>query len=277
MASVKARAPTPTAIGHPTPRDLGGPSGTVWRRRIAPVSPGPSRIHVGGGRRQSGLRVFRLWSWCPILGILHEDGHYDDLTSLPGFFGKGYFCSLCYQPYNHAGQHACTNNPTHCGGCLQNGCSDYLEAYAHYQSPTVSCPSCRRYFYGPTCVTNHLGLTHDGKPAGSGRPSVCQSRKKFRGVSNCCGDDKRGRNTAAGMPHVRPVRSKWRFRLIQVAPPPPQEEDEDAAPRSFHVFFDVKSRQEDGQHIPNLLVAETEVEDDPFRFQGETCLQQFTT
>ena len=25
------------------------------------------------------------------------------------------------------------------------------------------------------------------------------------------------------------------------------------------------------------MVAETEVEDDPFRFQGETCLQQFTT
>ena len=57
--------------------------------------------------------------------------------------------------------------------------------------------------------------------------------------------------------------------------PPPQEED--AAPRPFHVFFDIESRQEDGQHLPNLVVAETKVEDDPFRFQGETCLQQFTT
>ena len=61
--------------------------------------------------------------------------------------------------------------------------------------------------------------------------------------------------------------------FVQVAPP----QEEDATPRPFHVFFDIESRQEDGQHISNLVVAETEVEDDPFRFQGETCLQQFTT
>ena len=39
-------------------------------------------------------------------------------------YGKPYFRARCYQPYNDAGQHACTNNPNHCGGCLQNGCSD---------------------------------------------------------------------------------------------------------------------------------------------------------
>ena len=128
----------------------GVPSGTVWPLMSCTSSPGP-------------CPTTRWWWWTPIgayacfaygrgaqhLRILHEDGHYDTLTSLPGFFGKSYFCSFCYQPYNHAGQHACTNNPTHCGGCLQNGCSDYRDAYAHYQSPTVSCPSCRRAFYGP--------------------------------------------------------------------------------------------------------------------------------
>ena len=62
--------------------------------------------------------------------------------------------------------------------------------------------------------------------------------------------------------------------FVQVAPPPPQD---DIASAPFHVFFDIESRQEDGQHIPNLVVAETEVEEEPFRFQGETCLQQFTT
>ena len=147
-----------------------------------------------------------------LLGILHEDGHYDALISLPGFFGKGYFCARCYQPYNDAGQHACTNNPTHCGSCLQNGYTDNLEAYAHYQPPTVSCPSCRRSFYVPICLANHLGLTHDGKPAGTGRASVCQSRKKCSGVLNCCRIEKRGRNTAVGMPNVRPIRRWWTFR-----------------------------------------------------------------
>ena len=60
--------------------------------------------------------------------------------------------------------------------------------------------------------------------------------------------------------------------FVQVAPP-----QDETAPPPFHVFFDIESRQEDGQRIPNLVVAETEVEEDPFRFQGETCLQQFTT
>ena len=212
-----------------------------------------------------------------LLGILHEDGHYDALTSPQGFFGKGYFCARCYQAYNHDGQHACTNNPTHCGGCLQNGYSDYREAYAHYQSPTVSCPSCRRSFYGPACLANHLGLTHDGKPAGSGRSSVCQSRKKCSGClkllrgrqerqEHCCG--------YAPCPACKEQVDIQTHRcFVQVAPP----QEEDAAPQPFHVFFDIESGQEDGQHIPNLVVAETEVEDDPFRFQGETFLQQFTT
>ena len=45
-------------------------SGTVWRQRAAPVRPGPARIHAGDGGRQSGLRVFRFWSRCPIPGDL---------------------------------------------------------------------------------------------------------------------------------------------------------------------------------------------------------------
>ena len=189
------------------------------------------------------------------LGILHEDGHYDALTSLPGFFGKGYFCSFCYQAYNHAGQHACTHNPTHCGGCLQNGCSDYRDAYAHYQSPTVSCSSCRRAFYGPTCLANHLGLTPAGKPAGSGHPSVCQSRQKCSGCFKLLRGRKEREEHRCGyalcLACKEPVEIQSHRCFVQVAPPPPQE---DTASAPFHVFFDIESRQEDGQHIPNFLI-----------------------
>ena len=156
-----------------------GPCGADELQQFALALPEYTLVVVMDANRACACFVYGRGT--QLLGILHEDGHYDALTNLPGFFGKGYFCARYYQPYNHAGQHACTNNPTHCGGCLQNGCTDYLEAYAHYQPPTVSCPSCRRSFYGPTCLANHLGLTHDGKPAGTGRTSICQSRKK------CCG------------------------------------------------------------------------------------------
>ena len=43
-------------------------------------------------------------------------------------------------------------------------------------------------------------------------PPSARAARNVRGVLNCYGDDKRGRNTAAGMPPVRPARSTWRCR-----------------------------------------------------------------
>ena len=251
-----------------------GPCGANELHQFALALPEYTLVVVDANRAYA---CFAYGRGAQLLGILHEDGHYDALTSLPAFFGKGYFCARCYQPYNHAGQHACSNNPTHCGGCLQNGCSDYEEAYVHYQPPTVSYPSCRRSFYGPTCLANHLGLTHDGKPAGSGRSSVCQSRTKCSGCFKLLRGRQERKEHRCGYAPCPACKEQVEIQshrcFIQVAPP----QEEDAAPRPFHVFFDIESRQKDGQHTPNLVVAETEVEDDPFRFRGETCLQQFTT
>ena len=250
-----------------------GPCGADELHQIARALPDYTLVVVDANRAYA---CFAYGRGAQRLGILHEDGHYDALTSLPGFFGKGYFCSFCYQAYNHAGQHACTNNVSHCGGCLQNGCSDYREAYAHYQSPTVSCLSCRRAFYGPTCLANHLGLTPAGKPAGSGRSSVCQSRQKCSGCFKLLRGRKEREEHRCGYDSCPACKEQVEIQshrcFVQVAPP-----QDETTPPPFHVFFDIESRQEDGQHIPNLVVAETEVEEDPFHFQGETCPQQLTT
>ena len=42
-----------------------------------------------------------------------------------------------------------------------------------------------------------------------------------------------------------------------------------------HVFFDIESMQTDTRHVPNLVVAETEFDDRPVRFRGESCLRDF--
>ena len=52
VAILPARVATPTEFSLGTPPESRGPSGTVWRRRAAPVCPGPARIHAGGGGRQ---------------------------------------------------------------------------------------------------------------------------------------------------------------------------------------------------------------------------------
>ena len=53
---------------------------------------------------------------------------------------------------------------------------------------------------------------------------------------------------------------------------PPKEEENQA----LHVFFDIESRQKDGQHVPNLVVAKTEEEERPFHFRSEMCNWDFT-
>ena len=117
-----------------------------------------------------------------LLGILHKDGHYDALTSLPGFFGKSYFCARCFRPYDNEGQHACTNNAAnHCGSCLQEGCSDHAKAYRARRRATLECSQCGRRLYGETCMEAHRLKSHDGKPVGPDKPSVCSKRRKCRG------------------------------------------------------------------------------------------------
>ena len=46
--------------------------------------------------------------------LLHEKGHYDVITSLPGFFNKGYVRATCFQTYNTEGRHRCTKKIVWC-------------------------------------------------------------------------------------------------------------------------------------------------------------------
>lgn len=52
-------------------------------------------------------------------------------------------------------------------------------------------------------------------------------------------------------------------------------EDDDEEKEPLHVFFDIECMQEDGRHVPNLVVAETEKDDRPFRFPGDECIHDF--
>ena len=51
--------------------------------------------------------------------LLHDHGHYDVITRLPGFFGSSYVCAHCWKPYNTEGRHRCTKRKDHCRSCCQ--------------------------------------------------------------------------------------------------------------------------------------------------------------
>ena len=80
--------------------------------------------------------------------FLYSDGHYNVITSLPGFFGTSYFCARCLKPYDNQGHHACDNNPDYCSACLQTGCPDYTKAQCRSLPAMQTCDLCRFMFYG---------------------------------------------------------------------------------------------------------------------------------
>jgi len=54
-----------------------------------------------------------------------------------------------------------------------------------------------------------------------------------------------------------------------------EDEYEEDDIRPLHVFFDIEAMQPQEQHVANLVVAETEDDDWPLRFQGEHCIRDF--
>ena len=210
----------------------------------------------------------------------------DANRALPGFFGKGYFCARCFRPYNHEGQHACPNNgDKHCRACLQKGCIDHVDAYRLYRSPDVRCDPCRRSFCGDTCLNNHRSKTISGKTTDPDHPSVCATRRKCKHCHVLLRGIKEIRTHRCGFRTCRCCKELVDVRhhrcFLQKEVPPidrtddEEEEDDDNDKPALHVFFDIKSMQVEGRHVPNLVVAETEMHDCPLWFKGDRCIPMF--
>ena len=248
-------------------------------------------------------RSFHITTFGPLqdkqLILLHEKGHYDVITKLPAFFGTSYVCAHCWKPYNDEGKHRC-NNKRHCRACCQKECPDFLEAYPRGQKATQRCQQCHRDFFGDTCFQMHLVKDHAGKPVTNLDSSVCFRRRRcakclilipashmdnhqcgyidcpccheyVNGATHRCfiqiaaQDKKRKRKRQRG---PRPKRR------VDATPEEEEEEEEDSIP-PLHVFFDIEAMQPQEQHIANLVVAETEDDDQPMCFPGNHCVRDF--
>ena len=236
--------------------------------------------------------------------LLHHKGHYDVITRLPGFFGSSYVCAYCWKPYDHEGQHR-WNKKKQCGSCRQKECPDFQAAYPRALKATQRCRSCRRDFFGDTCLQAHLVKDHTGKPAANQESSVWFRR---RCCPNCLKQEvgpqalEKHKCYYVDCPScheyvhsethlcfiqrpTKPQDKKKRKRKHQGGPrakrgaaaaepdTTPEEEDDDLPP--LHVFFDIEAMQPDQQHIANLLVAETEDDDQPMCFPGPSCTRDF--
>ena len=237
--------------------------------------------------------------------LLHNQDHYDVITRLPGFFGSSYVCAHCWKPYDHEDHHRC-NKKKQCGACRQKECPDFQTAYPRGQKATQRCDSCHRDFFGDTCFQMHLVKDHTGKPAANLQSSVCFRRRRCRdcrkqnvgldkiekhlcGYIDCpsCheyvdGETHRCFIQTAPKPQAKNKRKRKhqggprakRGAVADLQTTPEEEQEEDELP-PLHVFFDIEAMQPREKHIANLVVAETEDNDEPMCFHGNHCVRDF--
>ena len=242
------------------------------------------------------------------LVLLYNQQHYDVVTTLPGYFGTSYFCGRCLKPYNDEGRHACDKNLDHCPACLQNVCSGYREAKAQRRPASLPCDRCKRSFYGETCLQQHFSRSYKGKVVDAMNVSVCTHKRKCVTCQKLMVGMKEQRKHQCGFADCPScheyVDTRKHQCFIQVAKSPEQEKeerdkkkkkkkrgaaaglatlaangepmaiDEEEKP-PLHVFFDIEAMQDTKTHVANLVVAETEEDDRPFHFKGDTCMTDF--
>ena len=219
--------------------------------------------------------------------LLHHQNHYDVITKLPGFFGSSYVCAHCWKPCDHEGLHRC-HKKKHCGACRQKECPDFLHAYPRGQKATQRCQHCHRDFFGDTCFQMHLVKDSTGKPASNSQATICSQRRRCPAC----------RKQNVGLDQITKHRcfyidcpscheyvdGETHRCFIQTAPKPQANQKKrkrttDTTPEDqppLHVFFDIEAMQPQEKHIANLVVAETEDDDDqPKCFPGEHCVRDF--
>ncbi|XP_078699560.1 uncharacterized protein LOC144926542 [Branchiostoma floridae x Branchiostoma belcheri] len=88
--------------------------------------------------------------------------HYDVITNMKGFMGRGYYCPKCHKGYNNRKDHKCENI---CNVCGAKDCIPMSDGKWTY------CDACNRYFKSETCYQNHKNPNKFGE-------SVCATKVK---------------------------------------------------------------------------------------------------
>ena len=176
-----------------------------------------------------------------------------------------FFGDTCFQAHlakDHTGKPAPCRQYTicfrrrRCPTCLkvEVGFKDNIRHRCRY----IECPSCHEYVDAQThrCYIQRALTPQEIRE---------QKRKKKKRKRSCQGGPRAKRGAAAGLQTLR---------ANEMEEEEEDEYEEDDIP-PLHVFFDIEAMQPQEQHVANLVVAETEDDDWPLRFQGEHCIRDF--
>ena len=194
----------------------------------------------------------------PIYLYLHG-GHYDVITSMPGFLSSAYFCHKCKCAYSNTLGHLCVGM---CTSCRSFNCN---------VNDPMECDQCNRWFNSKACYDRHK------EPIGKGR-SVCE------GIKKCgkCGKSLELRHLDPNK-HICGRKCKTCGVLlgekdehkcyIQKSEKKSEQNSEESQYNEL-LFFDFECTQEDGIHKANLCIVHDEAGHEKL-FQGKNTNADF--
>ena len=224
--------------------------------------------------------------------LISHDGHYDVITSLPGFFSKVYFCLDCEKGFDHndLSHHCCPGNKCWC--CHQTDCPDF-ETKRKQGLATIDCPECNRKFFGDTCWLNHVTKTSSGQPSNVTdrvcctyrECNICHTTYNLQKIKeHRCGEQEcpcchRICNLKQHKCFIQPIKKKKKKKRDDEEEEEENEEDDEFMDEdedgTIFIYFDIEARQDKGNHVANLLCAETDHNNQQYTFWGESCVADF--
>ena len=241
-----------------------------------------------------------------LLCLIKVQDHYHVCHSLSGFFGKNYFCLDCEKSFNSNDlqHHRCPGRKCTC--CHQAHCRDFSTAAG---PAAVLCRDCKRFFFGADCLLNHQTHTSAGRVAPVPQASVCSTQKRCPDCQTLCQGSAVQRHkcgygkcpscqeqvpTDTHRCYIQPIVEQARpigprnhrgasagLATLQAnlseetEPDPAEPETTNVLPHPLFLYFDIEARQDTGEHVANLLCAETSESDEQFTFRGESCIEEF--
>ena len=178
--------------------------------------------------------------------------------------GRDFFGDTCFEAHRsktpegktaEIHQRSICFNKRRCAGCLK--LETGFQQIKRHRCGYLDCPSCKEYV---------KAQTHKCFIQKALSPQEIKEQKKER-------KRKRKQQQQRGPPAKRGAAAG--LQTLRANEGGDDESDDDDDPPPLHVFFDIEAMQPQEQHIANLIVAETEEDSRPVRFQGEHCLRDF--
>ena len=245
--------------------------------------------------------VYERWRREKQIYLYHHENHFDIITSVSSFLGRGYWCLECKKGYNKKVEHRCNKV---CKCCFTDGCQGFTQ-----KAPWRECGTCHRMFVGDECYAKHCRPNREGQ-------SVCQkfykckkcnkvlSHQKKKPEDHMCGEKMcwnceefvdpnthrcyikpiANQEEDSGESHeAQPKRKKKnkgqrkrRRNSDDMISDEVEDKDREVEKGQEYLFFDIESRQEEGRHIANLLIMQDETGSDMV-FKGDDCVDQCGT